>query len=154
MIRQARRALARIFIPLFHLLPIAKGAALKVLVMRLHGADAAWSAQPSPGLFMQDGFNVRVGERTSLGVGCIIAGAAPVVIGTDCPIAAGVKVIADGDVTIGNHVWIGAGAVVTGPCTIGNYSIVGAKSSVSGDVPPGSRCVGSPARILRPQAPA
>jgi maltose O-acetyltransferase len=51
-------------------------------------------------------------------------------------------------VTIGNRVFVGAGAVILPGATIGDDSIVGALTVVRGDIPPGSVVVGNPARVV------
>jgi serine O-acetyltransferase len=50
---------------------------------------------------------------------------------------------------IGNHVYIGAGAVVLGPITIGDNVVIGANSVVVKDIPSGSLVVGVPAKIIK-----
>lgn len=47
---------------------------------------------------------------------------------------------------IGDHVFIGAGAVILGPVKIGNNARIGANAVVINDVPEGSTAVGVPAR--------
>lgn len=54
-------------------------------------------------------------------------------------------------VTIGNDVWIGHGAVVTPGVTIGDGAVVGANAVVTKDVAPYRIVVGAPARVLRPR---
>lgn len=49
--------------------------------------------------------------------------------------------------TIGDHVVIGAGAILLGPITIGDHAKVGAGSVVVRPVPPGTTVVGVPARV-------
>lgn len=51
--------------------------------------------------------------------------------------------------TIGDDVFIGAGAKVLGPITIGNGAIIGANAVVLHDVPIGATVVGIPARVVR-----
>lgn len=51
--------------------------------------------------------------------------------------------------TIGNDVWIGAGAIVLGGVTIGDGAIVGAGAVVTKDVPPYAIVGGVPAKIIR-----
>ena len=51
--------------------------------------------------------------------------------------------------TIGDHVEIGAGAVVLGNITIGHHSFVAANSLVLKNVPPHSIAMGVPARIFK-----
>ncbi|MBK7285455.1 MAG: hypothetical protein IPI83_15080 [Sphingomonadales bacterium] len=56
------------------------------------------------------------------------------------------------DPTLGDHVEIGAGAVVLGAIHVGSGSKVGANSVVLRDVPAGAVAVGAPARIIMPGA--
>lgn len=50
--------------------------------------------------------------------------------------------------TIGNHVLIGAGAVILGNIHVGDNAIIGANAVVLSDVPDGCIVVGNPARIV------
>ncbi len=52
-------------------------------------------------------------------------------------------------ITIGNNVWIGAGALVMPGITIGDNSIIGAGSVVTKDIPPNVVAVGNPCKVLR-----
>ena len=52
-------------------------------------------------------------------------------------------------ITIGNHVWIGAGAIVLPGVTIGDNVVVGAGSVVTKDVPDNQVVAGNPARMIR-----
>lgn len=52
-------------------------------------------------------------------------------------------------VTIGDNVWIAAGAQVLPGGTIGESSVIGAGSVVTRDVPPYSLAVGNPCRVIR-----
>ncbi len=54
-----------------------------------------------------------------------------------------------GQPTIGDGVFIGAGAKVLGDLTVGDGARIGANAVVIGDVPPRSTAVGVPARIKR-----
>ena len=53
-----------------------------------------------------------------------------------------------GRVTIGDHVFIGAGSVVLPGVTIGNNVIIGANSTVTHDIPDNMVYAGTPARPL------
>jgi virginiamycin A acetyltransferase len=55
----------------------------------------------------------------------------------------------NGDVVIGNDVWVGEGASLMSGITIGNGAVVGTKSVVTKDVPPYSIVVGSPAKVIK-----
>jgi serine O-acetyltransferase len=50
--------------------------------------------------------------------------------------------------TIGNNVYIGAGARILGAITIGDGAVIGANAVVMSDVPEGALAVGVPARII------
>lgn len=53
-----------------------------------------------------------------------------------------------GEPTIGNNVFIGAGAKVLGAIKVGDNVAIGANSVVIHDVPSGVSCAGVPARII------
>jgi len=52
----------------------------------------------------------------------------------------------DGEVIIGNYVFIGANVVIAKPVVIGDWAVIGANSVVTRDVPPFAIMVGSPAK--------
>lgn len=55
----------------------------------------------------------------------------------------------DKPVTIGNDVWIAAGAVITRGVTIGDGAVVGANTVVTTDIPPYSIVVGNPGKVIK-----
>ena len=52
-------------------------------------------------------------------------------------------------ITVGDDVWIGAGAQILSGVTIGDGAIIGAGSVVNKDVPPQTVVAGNPARIIK-----
>ncbi len=52
-------------------------------------------------------------------------------------------------VRIGSGSWLGHGALVLGGATIGEHVVVGAGAVVTGDLPDYSVAVGNPARVIR-----
>ena len=56
-----------------------------------------------------------------------------------------------GRMTIGDNVWIGAGAVIVGNVRIGEGAIIGAAARVDFDVPAYAVVAGNPARIVASQ---
>lgn len=52
-------------------------------------------------------------------------------------------------ITVGNNVWIGAGAVVLAGASIGDNSVIGAGSVVKKAIPSGVVAAGVPCRVLR-----
>ena len=52
-------------------------------------------------------------------------------------------------VTIEDHVWIGARAIILSGVTIGEGAVIGAGAVVTKDIPPYSIAVGNPARVIK-----
>jgi acetyltransferase-like isoleucine patch superfamily enzyme len=51
--------------------------------------------------------------------------------------------------TLGNDVWVGAGALIRGGVAVGDGAVIGAGAVVTKDVPPYAVVAGVPARVLR-----
>ena len=119
----------------------------------------------NPPLYVDYGFNTRIGERFYANMDCIFLDVAPITIGDDVmfgprvslitathPIDSGVRVrgLEYGQpIVIHNRVWLGAGVIVNPGVTIGENTIVGSGSVVTKDLPANVIAVGNPARILR-----
>ena len=54
-----------------------------------------------------------------------------------------------GNITIGDNVWIGMGALILGGVNIGEGAVVSAKSVVTNDVPSSTLVGGVPARVIK-----
>ena len=55
----------------------------------------------------------------------------------------------EGSITIGEHAFIGSGAIITGNVTIGRSAIIGAGSVVTKSVPPCEIWAGNPAKFIK-----
>lgn len=55
----------------------------------------------------------------------------------------------NGDIEIGNDVWIGYGASILGSCKIGHGAVIAANAAVFTDIPPYAIAVGNPARVTK-----
>jgi acetyltransferase-like isoleucine patch superfamily enzyme len=55
----------------------------------------------------------------------------------------------NGNIEIGNDVWIGYGASILGSCKIGHGAVIAANATVFTDIPPYAIAVGNPARVTK-----
>jgi maltose O-acetyltransferase len=115
--------------------------------------------------FCDYGDGIRIGARTFVNFNCSMLDGAPITVGDECLLASGVQLITATHpidpaprraareqalpVTIGNGVWLGAGAIVCPGVTIGENTVVGAGSIVTKDLPAGVVAYGNPARVAR-----
>jgi len=106
----------------------------------LTGIEIHPAARLGPGLFIDHGMGVVIGETA--------------LIGDDCTIYHGVTLGGTSwnkgkrHPTLGDGVVVGAGAKILGPITIGRGAKVGSNAVVVKDVPECATAVGIPARIL------
>ena len=130
-------------------------------------------------VFEKNSAQIRIGSRTHIGVGTIVAAAQSIEIGDDVLVAFDAMItdhnshslsfaersrdvrdwikgrkdwsrVPIAGVKIGNKAWIGARAIILKGITIGEGAIVGAGSVVTKDVPAWTIAAGNPARIVRP----
>lgn len=104
--------------------------------------------------------HIRLGDRVFINDWVYIAADQEISIGRDSLLSWGVSVFdtnmhgLDGDrgarpVSIGEHVWIGAKAMILPGVSVGDGAVIGAGSVVTRDVRPGMLAVGNPATELR-----
>ncbi|HVG20862.1 MAG TPA: acyltransferase [Blastocatellia bacterium] len=109
---------------------------------------------------------ISIGDYTSIWYGTVVSARHDVSIGRQCAISWNCTIIdndmheivdvgergggqRDHAVKIGDHVWIGAQAVVLKGVTIGENSVVAAGAIVTKDVPAYSLVAGAPAKVVR-----
>jgi serine O-acetyltransferase len=119
------------------------------LASRLYGLSS---------LLVELGTGCHIDRTTRVGVGLHVVHAQGVrvhpeaVIGERCGIMNDVTIGTTrgtpGAPTIGDDVFIGAGAKILGPVTVGNGATVAANTLVITDVPPGATVIGVPGRVL------
>lgn len=111
------------------------------------------------------GSHITIGDRSFLNFGCVILDVAPVHIGARVLCGPYVQICAarhpvdpteraqghefGSPITIGDDVWIGAGAIVCPGVSIGAGSVIGAGAVVTRNVPPLVLAVGNPCRVVR-----
>ena len=107
----------------------------------LTGIDIHPGATLGPGLFIDHGMGVVIGETA--------------IVGDNCTIYQGVTLGGTGKdkgkrhPTLGNNVLVGCGAKLLGNFTVGDNAKIAANAVVLSDVPENCTCVGIPARIVR-----
>ncbi len=107
----------------------------------LTGIEIHPGATIGPGLFIDHGTGVVIGETTEIGANCTIYQGATLG-GTG-------KDVGKRHPTLGNNVLVGAGAKVLGPFTVGDNAKIAANAVVLDTVPENSTAVGVPARVAR-----
>ena len=107
----------------------------------------------------------EIGEGTWIGAFTLLDGSGGLRIGTGCDISAGAQIYTHSTArrcvsgraydkvdrartTVGDHVFVGAGAIVQMGVTIGEGAVIGAGAVVTGDVSPYTIMVGVPARAV------
>jgi serine O-acetyltransferase len=111
------------------------------LARTVTGIEIHPAAKIGPGLFIDHGMGVVIGETAD--------------IGEDVTLYQGVTLGGTGFATgkrhptVQDNVTIGAGATLLGPITVGHGSKIGAGSVVIHDVPPHSTVVGNPGHPVR-----
>jgi maltose O-acetyltransferase len=133
------------------------------LLRELFGYDTDASLEPP--FFCDYGSNIRLGRRVFANHNLVVLDCAEVRIGDDVMIGPNVVISAATHpvdaavrrsmleyarpITIGDGVWIGAGAVILPGVTIGANTTIGAGSVVNRDIPADSVAVGNPCRVIR-----
>jgi len=114
---------------------------IMTIVRLVNSIDIHPAAKIGPGLFIDHGVGVVVGETSE--------------VGADCLLYQGVTLGGTGKdkgkrhPTLGDGVVVGAGAKVLGAITVGSYAKIGANAVVLDDVPAHASVVGVPGRVVR-----
>lgn len=118
-----------------------------------------------PDIHFDYGYNITIGDHFYANFNATMLDVAKITIGNHVLLGPNVQLItathplnpktrAAGlelgyPITIGNHVWIGAGAIILPGITIGDNVVVGAGSVITKDVPANQVVAGNPARYIK-----
>ncbi len=123
-------------------------------------------------VYVDYGFNIFIGDNSLINMNCTLLDTGRITIGENTligpdvkiytavhPIGINERVYTDGDkkavrtktaeVTIGNNVWIGGGAVVLPGVTIGDNAVIGAGSVVTRSIPENAVAFGNPCTVKK-----
>ncbi len=104
----------------------------------LMGIELGYQVRAGAGLALHHGHGLVVNNGTVLGSGCVLRHGVTLgnrVAGGPCPV-------------LGDHVDVGAHAIVLGGVKLGDGCKIGAGAVILSDVPAGATAVGNPARII------
>lgn len=100
--------------------------------------------------FQSEHGTISIGNHVMFGPGVNIHGGNHDFSVTGKPMKAATKQPGqDGEVRIGNDVWIAANAIILAGVTVGDGAVVGAGAVVTKDVPPMAIVAGVPAKVLK-----
>lgn len=105
------------------------------------GIEIHPAAKIAPGVFIDHGEGVVIGETAEVGTGTVLY--------QGCTLGGTGKEVGKRHPTVGENCVISAGAKILGNITIGDYAKVGAGAVVLRNVPAHATVVGVPARIVR-----
>jgi len=97
------------------------------------------------GTYLNERVQIRCAREVSIGARCAISWDVSI-MDSDFHVLDGPHIK---PVRIGDHVWIGARALILKGVTIGDGAVVAAGALVNSDVPPGTLVAGIPARPIR-----
>jgi len=115
-------------------------------------------------VFGENKNNICIGKNVTFGGNVYIHADATVYIGDNTMIAYGCIIHTsthdyngnpmwekriDAPIKIGNHVWLGTGAIILSGVIIEDYAVIGSGTVVSKNVPKGAVLVGNPAKISK-----
>lgn len=108
---------------------------------RITGIEIHPAAKIAPGVFIDHGEGVVIGETAEVGTGTVLY--------QGCTLGGTGKETGKRHPTVGENCVISAGAKVLGNITVGDYAKVGAGAVVLRDVPAHATVVGVPGHIVR-----
>lgn len=116
------------------------------------------------GLRCDYGWNIRLGARVFVNMGCVFLDAAPITLGDEVQLGPLVQLLTSDHprdaaeragglesahpITIGARSWLGGGVIVLPGVEIGEDVTIGAGSVVTRSLPSGVTAVGNPCRVI------
>lgn len=155
---------------LLNSLPLIYFSKCNIFLFRLLGFNISWSCRIYSSVKIFGNILVKISDNTFIGNDTVLTGGdfGQIRIGSDCDISdrvsifCGTHIIDDSplskriagkgiakDITIGNGVWIGYGALILPGVSIGDFAVIAAGSVVHKSVPSRTLVGGNPMKIIR-----
>ena len=123
------------------------------------------SAVITPPFYCDYGNNIQLGENVYFNFNCVVLDVVKIKIGNNVLFGPNVQLLAAShpidvqqrnagleygrEITIGDNVWVGGGAIVCPGVNIGSHAVIGAGSIVTKDIPESVVVGGNPCKIIR-----
>ena len=105
-----------------------------------YGLGLGNGSNVAPGVYLGHAYGIDVNPQATIGKNCSLH--------KGCTIGQENRGKRKGAPTLGERVWVGAGAVVVGKITVGDDVLIAPNSYVNCDVPSHSIVIGNPCRII------
>lgn len=156
-----------LFLNILQLVPRFRGDSIvRAKLLKASGANIGRSVKIKSGLIVEPigkSCNITIGDDTFLNTGVRLASKGKIEIGSNCAIGPSVSFEtvnhAMGDnfqwqttsqnISVGNNVWIGAGAIILPGVVISDSAIIAAGSVVTRDVKANATVAGVPAKEIK-----
>jgi putative colanic acid biosynthesis acetyltransferase WcaF len=135
--------------------------ALRVLLLKCFGAKLSFKNQFAASSWIEIPWNLKLGEYSSIGPRVHLYNLGPTTIGSNTVISQDAYLcggthdytvttmpLIKSAITIGDNVWICAGAFIGPGISIGDGAVIGARAVVTKDVEPWTVVAGNPAVVI------
>ena len=145
-------------------IPLPRAYTWRRMLLKLFGAQMGMRAAVGASTRIMHPWLLKMGDWSNIAAGTTVYNLGQVTLGDhsvisqDAYLCAGTHDYSDPTlpllrpaITIGNGVWIAAGAFIGPGVTIGDNTVIGARAVVMKDIPAGVVAAGNPCKVIKPR---